>query len=93
MENELIGIRPSGATHRLVLLHGWGADADDLIPLGEELIRGLAEIKMELIALRAPEKHPDGFGRQWYGLFPPDWEAVPSSIKELKERIETLSSE
>ena len=91
MENELICIRPSGATHRLVLLHGWGADANDLIPLGEDVIKGLAEIKMELISLRAPLKHPDGLGRQWYGLFPPDWEAVPASIKKLRERIEALS--
>ena len=91
MENELICIRPSGATHRLVLLHGWGADANDLIPLGQELIKGLPEIKMELIALRAPQKHPDSLGRQWYGLFPPDWDAVPSSVTELRERIEDLS--
>tara|TARA_B100000029_G_scaffold39291_1_gene36781 strand:- start:2289 stop:2906 length:618 start_codon:yes stop_codon:yes gene_type:complete len=92
MENEFISVRTPGATHRLVLLHGWGADGDDLIPIGKELIKGLSEIKMELIALRAPQNHPEGFGRQWYGLFPPDWDAVPASIEQLTARIKAFST-
>ena len=58
-----------GAMHRVVLLHGWGADMHDLIPLGEELLRR-QNIPIELISLNAPGKHPSGVGRQWYDLFP-----------------------
>ena len=29
------------ATHRLILLHGWGADAKDLFPLGKNLLKGI----------------------------------------------------
>ena len=51
MENDLIRIKVVGATHRLVLLHGWGADVNDLIPLGQELTKGILERKIELLAL------------------------------------------
>ena len=92
MENDVISISAPGATHRLILLHGWGADAEDLLPLGQELIRGSREKKIELLAFRAPHKHPGGFGRQWYGLFPPDWASVPFAINDLQIRIKALSS-
>ncbi len=90
MEKELICVSDSKATHRLILLHGWGADANDLIPLGQELIKGLINQKIELLAFRAPQQHPEGFGRQWYGLFPPDWAEVPSAISDLQIRIKAL---
>jgi len=90
MENDLICVTPSGATHRLILLHGWGADAEDLMSLGEELIKGGIEQKLELLAFNAPHRHPGGVGRQWYGLFPPDWVSVPSAINDLKIRIKAL---
>ena len=93
MDNDFICISASkGATHRLVLLHGWGADADDLVPLGEELTKGLHGVNLELIAMRAPQKHPETFGRQWYRLFPPDWAAVPDAINDLQYRIKSLSN-
>ena len=92
MENNLIRIRASGATNRLVLLHGWGADADDLIPLGQEWCNSFSGLRIELVALRAPQIHPDGCGRQWYGLFPPQWDEVPSSIENLTFRIQALCS-
>ena len=72
---------------RLVLLHGWGADANDLIPLGDSLVAG-SGLAMERMALQAPEPHPAGFGRQWYGLFPPQWADVPRAVNQLKERLE-----
>ena len=50
-------------------LHGWGADADDLLMLGEALAKR-TQLPLELVALPAPEPHPQGVGRQWYGLFP-----------------------
>lgn len=79
-------------TDRLVLLHGWGATHDDLIPLGELLAQSHGQ-ELEVISLEAPEQHPSGFGRQWYGLFPPDWQAVPSAVTALRARLEQLITE
>nr|WP_114993654.1 dienelactone hydrolase family protein [Synechococcus sp. UW179A] len=77
---------------RLVLLHGWGADAEDLLPLGDGLAAA-ATVPAECIGLQAPEPHPGGQGRQWYGLFPSDWQAVPSATQQLRHRIEKLDLE
>ncbi|WP_269622340.1 alpha/beta hydrolase [Prochlorococcus marinus] len=90
MEEDFFCITSEFATHRLILLHGWGADADDLLPLGENLAN-LLEKKIEIISLRAPEMHPQGFGRQWYGLFPADWKAAKNAINDLLIRLKTLN--
>ena len=76
---------------RLVLLHGWGATKDDLTPLGEHLANSHRR-ELEVISLEAPEQHPDGIGRQWYGLFPPDWQAVPQAASALRARIQQMVS-
>ncbi len=91
MTDEFISNSQSQASNRLVLLHGWGADAEDLMPLGSDLIHGL-EPSFELISLRAPNEHPQGVGRQWYGLFPPDWPAAVLAISDLVGRLKTLES-
>ena len=75
---------------RLVFLHGWGADANDLTPLGDALASTLS-VPAECIQLEAPEAHPDGYGKQWYGLFPADWQAVPTAVQTLQQRLEQLS--
>ena len=80
------------ARARLVLLHGWGADAGDLMPLGQALAEAIAT-PLELVALQAPQLQTQGSGRQWYGLFPADWAAVPAAVEKLKERIHNLCSE
>ena len=45
---------PEQSTQRLVLLHGWGADADDLLELGELLVGP----RVSVVSLRAPLAHP-----------------------------------
>ncbi|QNJ18627.1 phospholipase/carboxylesterase [Synechococcus sp. A18-25c] len=77
------------ATARLVLLHGWGADADDLMPLGAALSAQLP-FSIDCLGLPAPEPHPGGMGRQWYGLFPGDWQAVSPAVEQLQQRLEAL---
>ena len=77
-------------SQRLVLLHGWGADADDLRPVGDALMQ-LHHAPLEVVSLQAPEPHPQGSGRQWYGLFPAAWEAVPQAVADLRERLVKLS--
>jgi len=37
---ELISLNSDSATNRLILLHGWGADAHDLMPIGKLLTDG-----------------------------------------------------
>lgn len=78
------------AERRLVLLHGWGADADDLLDLGELLVASGPET--DVVALRAPEAHPGGFGRQWYDLQSPGWPDLPQARMALKERLLALAA-
>jgi len=81
---------PAEAKQRLVLLHGWGADADDLIDLGQEL----AGPDIGLVGLRAPEPHPQGMGRQWYDLQNPLWpELVDAARQALRLRLQQLGEQ
>lgn len=84
---------PEQPQQRLVLLHGWGADASDLLDLGQELVEGLSGPTVDLVALQAPGLHPAGIGRQWYGLAPaPDWAALPAARLALRQRLEQLDA-
>lgn len=80
---------PTQADRRLVLLHGWGADADDLLDLGSQLLRAEAA-DVSLVALRAPLPHPGGMGRQWYDLGLPEWPELPAARADLLRRLERL---
>ena len=79
---------PTDAERRLVLLHGWGADADDLLDLGDLLVSGAPPT--QVVALRAPQPHPGGFGRQWYDLQTPGWPDLPEARAALRERLLAL---
>ena len=105
-DGQAIWLGPREAPCRLVLLHGWGADADDLLDLGAELLSeggriagsagadpaGAAIAHVSLVALRAPEPHPYGPGRQWYNLQPLDWNALPAARAALRQRLEQLQA-
>jgi len=82
-----VHLGPEEADQRLVLLHGWGADADDLLDLGELLVGP----GVSVVALRAPEPHPYGVGRQWYGLQPIDWSQLPAARELLRQRLTELA--
>ena len=86
---ELISLNSESATNRLILLHGWGADAHDLIPVGKLLTDGLKD-RFEIISLSAPHPHPSGSGRQWYPLYPHEWEQVPKALLDLEKRLNNL---
>jgi phospholipase/carboxylesterase len=83
VDPESLQSGPEQAERRLVLLHGWGADADDLLDLGRELV----DASVNLVALRAPWPHPAGVGRQWYDLQRPNWPELPESRTRLRERL------
>ena len=86
---ELISLNSESATNRLVLLHGWGADAEDLMPVGKLLTEGFQD-RFEIVSLSAPQHHPSGNGRQWYPLYPHEWEQVPNAIVDLERRLNNL---
>lgn len=86
---DLIRLGPDLSERRLVLLHGWGADADDLLDLAELLVGPAVSV----VALRAPLPHPGGSGRQWYDLQQPDWPQLPAARTHLRQRLEQLATE
>ena len=87
--SELISLNSEFATNRLVLLHGWGADAQDLVPVGKLLTEGFKDF--EIVSLSAPQSHPSGFGRQWYPLYPHKWEQIPKAVSDLEKRLKNFS--
>jgi phospholipase/carboxylesterase len=88
-EAGLLRLGPASAEQRLVLLHGWGADADDLLDLG----RLLVEPEVSVVALQAPLPHPGGTGRQWYDLQQPGWPQLPTALDHLQQRLAELDAE
>jgi phospholipase/carboxylesterase len=84
---DQLHLGPEQPETRLVLLHGWGADADDLLDLGQLLVGPTVSV----VALRAPEPHPYGVGRQWYGLQPIDWNQLPPARAQLQQRLLELA--
>ena len=82
INHEFVSISSQRAKHRIILIHGWGADSDDLLPLGKE-IQEKTCIDFEIISLRAPGVHPTNTGRQWYGLYPHDWQGAEDEVDKL----------
>ena len=82
INHEFVSISSQTATHRIILIHGWGADADDLLTLGKEITDKI-NFDFEVISLRAPGLHPSGLGRQWYGLYPHDWKEAEIEVNRL----------
>jgi len=92
IDHEFVSISSHNATHRIILLHGWGADADDLLILGKEIVDKI-NFDFEVISLRAPALHPSGEGRQWYGLYPHDWNAAQFEVNKLLETLKKFDTD
>ena len=82
IDHEFVSISSQTATHRIILIHGWGADSDDLLIFGKEMTEKI-NLDFEVISLRAPGLHPSGQGRQWYGLYPHDWNGAEVEVNKL----------
>ena len=82
INHEFVSISSQTATHRIILIHRWGADADDLLTFGKEIAYKI-NFDFEVISLRAPGLHPSGQGRQWYGLYPHDWNGAEVEVNKL----------
>lgn len=84
----------------MLMPHGWPAGAAPRLgsqwrgsqTLGDRLA-GECSKTLDVVCLEAPELHPDQpGGRQWYGLFPAQWDAVPAAVERLKTQLQSLSS-
>ena len=91
INHEYVSISSQTATHRIILIHGWGADADDLLPIGNEIIE-ISKVDFEVISLRAPGLHPNNTGRQWYGLYPPNWNEAENEVNQLLLSLRKLDT-
>ena len=65
INHEFVSISSQTSNHRIILLHGWGADADDLLIVGKEIADKI-NFDFEITSLRGPGLHPSGQGTQWY---------------------------
>ncbi len=86
MHHEYVSIGSQNSSHRIILLHGWGADTDDLLPVGKSIIHNSC-VDFELISLAAPSFRPNDMGRQWYSLFPPDWNEAEIAVAKLLDTL------
>ena len=91
IDHEYVSISSQTATHRIILIHGWGADVEDLLPLANDL-KETINFDFEVISLRAPGIHPSGNGRQWYGLYPHDWDGAQDQVNRLLLSIKKLDT-
>ena len=91
INHEFVSISSQTANHRIILLHGWGADADDLLSIGKEIIEK-SKLDFEVISLRAPSLHPNKNGRQWYGLYPPNWNEAENQVNNLLHSLKKLDT-
>ena len=89
MHHEYVSIGSQNSSHRIILLHGWGADADDLIPVGKSIIDN-SFLEFELISLAAPSLRSNEMGRQWYSLFPPDWNEAELAVDKLLDTLKAF---
>ena len=92
INHEFVSISSQTATHRIILIHGWGADADDLLILGKD-IADKTNFDFEVISLRAPGLHPSGQGRQWYRLYPHDWSGAEVEVKKLISTLKKFDTD
>ena len=91
INHEFVSISSQTAKHRIILIHGWGADANDLLPIGKDIIE-ISKLDFEVISLRAPGLHPNNVGRQWYGLYPPNWNQAEKEVNKLSLSLRTLDT-
>jgi len=92
INHEFVSISSQTSTHRIILIHGWGADADDLLTLGKDISEKI-NLDFEVISLRAPGLHPSGQGRQWYGLYPHDWDGAEVEVNKLIDTLKKFDSD
>ena len=82
--HDFLSITANNPKSQLVLLHGYGSDADDLLTLGKQ-INEICDDSLNIISLRAPNITANGVGREWYQLYPNDWKQAKEEVKNFKK--------
>lgn len=73
----------------IVILHGWGANAEDLMSLAPML--HLPEY--QFIFPQAPFPHPQSpLGRAWYALETPEYKGLTETQNQVREWLESLEA-
>ena len=91
MHHEYVSIKSKNAKNRIILLHGWGADADDLLHVGKQVTDGLQK-DFDIISLRAPNLRTNSIGRQWYGLYPVNWSEAELEVNKLISTLKEIGN-
>lgn len=74
----------------VAVLHGWGADASDLVPLAS----ALKLPDCQFLFPNAPFPHPQvPGGRAWYALETGDFQGLPESRQHLQDWLLALEAE
>lgn len=93
MSLDSISISPTSGKppqHLLIMLHGWGANAEDLAPLGSMLSLD----DYQLIFPNAPLPHPEvPGGRAWYSLETQDYQGLPETQTLLQDWLLSLENQ
>jgi len=80
----------STADHLAVILHGWGADAQDLLPLGAALNLP----NYQCLFVNAPFPHPQiPQGRAWYNLESANFDGLAESRQALRDYLLGLAAQ
>ena len=90
IHHEYVSIGNQSATHRIILLHGWGADAEDLLPLATQITKD-SDLDFQIISLRARNFNRENNFRQWYGLFPAKWDEAKKEVEKLTQTLKEFS--
>ena len=91
MHHEYVSINSKNSKYRIILLHGWGADAEDLLSFGQSVVSDIDK-DFEIISLRAPQSKPDYQGRQWYSLYPANWSEAEYEVNKLISTLEEIGN-
>jgi len=67
LSHSIVVHKPAGAAHQLILLfHGVGSNAQDLVPVGQQFAAKFPEALV--VSLDAPQASDFGQGRQWFSV-------------------------
>lgn len=78
------------ATGVIVMLHGWGANAQDLVPIAP--LTNLPDY--QFIFPEAPFPHPYTFsGKMWYDLESKDYQGLTESRESLRDWLQRLEAQ
>lgn len=81
MHESIVIQRPAAETSELVLLfHGVGATADDLVPLGSRVAQ--ARPQAMVVSVNAPDPSTLGRGREWFSVVGVTEENRPARVAE-----------